>query len=70
VPLSGTGDLFSALYLGHYLSTKDPVLALQKAKHQMQKVIENTFHGNQRELQILSVDYKENIFELPQLHVL
>ena len=65
-PMSGLGDLFSALYLGNYLSTMDPIAALQKANHFMDKVIQNTFQSGKKELQVLSVDYKELRVELPE----
>jgi len=56
-PLSGTGDLFSALYLGNYLASKDCLSALQKTIVCMDKVVRNTFISGQRELKILSIDY-------------
>jgi pyridoxine kinase len=41
--ISGTGDLFSATYLGSYLSTKDTCLALRTAAYHMEQVMAKTF---------------------------
>lgn len=71
IPVNGTGDLFSSLFLGFYLRTKDIALALQNTVHNLQKVLENTYNQNERELQVLSVKYDaHDTFELPHLTVL
>jgi pyridoxine kinase len=56
-PVNGTGDLFSSLYLGHYLQTQNVGLALQYTVYHLQKVLENTYELKERELQVLSVRY-------------
>jgi pyridoxine kinase len=67
-PVNGTGDLFSSLYLGFYLRTKDIALALQNTVYNLQKVLENTYKLNERELQLLSVKYDaHDVSELPSL---
>lgn len=51
---NGTGDLFSALFLGNYLKTKNAEMALNQTAIQIERVIESTFSKNRRELDILS----------------
>lgn len=58
-PINGTGDLFSALYLGHFLLTKDPVMALQCAMGTTNQIIETTAKTKQRELKIVGHNYKD-----------
>ncbi|HAX92092.1 MAG TPA: pyridoxal kinase [Rhodospirillaceae bacterium] len=57
IPVNGTGDLFSALFLGSYLKHRDKTLALRHAVHFMQKVMQNTFERQTRELQVTSERY-------------
>jgi pyridoxine kinase len=57
VPLSGTGDLLSALFLGSYLKTRKTDVALRFACDWMDQVIQNTLRSGQRELQVTSVRY-------------
>lgn len=57
--LSGTGDLFSALYLGHFLLTKDSVLAFSLALNKTYEVIQATQTANHRELKIIGNDYTQ-----------
>jgi pyridoxine kinase len=64
-PVNGTGDLFSSLYLGHYLNHYDIGLALQQAVYHLEEVLKNTYEQNSRELQVLSVRY-----ELPNINSL
>jgi pyridoxine kinase len=67
-PVNGTGDLFSSLYLGFYLRTKNIAFALQNTVYNLQKVLENTYKLNERELQLLSVKYDaHDVSELPNL---
>ncbi|MDX9690289.1 MAG: pyridoxal kinase [Proteobacteria bacterium] len=68
-PVNGTGDLFSALFLGHYLQDTDIAIALQKTTAMMQDVLQNTLKAGTRELQVLSGNYgKEPLFQnLPKL---
>ena len=56
-PLSGTGDLFSSVFLGTYLKKSDAGLALQTAVFYLEKVLLETQKQKERELQILSVRY-------------
>lgn len=53
-PLNGSGDLFSALYLGHYLLTKKPLLAFERAITTTHKVISDTVNAKQRELKVIN----------------
>lgn len=57
IPVNGTGDLFSSLYLGYYLRMKNIGVALQHTVHHLQQVLKNTYEGKERELQVLSVRY-------------
>lgn len=54
--MSGTGDLFSALYLGHYLATNQPLTSLQAAVFYTNKAVHNSI--GKSELQVLSVNYR------------
>ncbi len=54
---NGTGDLFSALFLGSYLQVKDAVEALRRTVYFTGLVMENTFQNGSRELKITSVNY-------------
>ncbi|MDQ8038794.1 MAG: pyridoxal kinase PdxY [Rickettsiella sp.] len=55
--INGTGDLFSALYLGHFLLTKDPVMAFQQAMNTTHKILVSTAKVKKRELQIIGNNY-------------
>lgn len=52
-PPNGTGDLFSALFLGHYLRHLDEVKALELAAAAIYGVLEYTFKNGYREMQII-----------------
>jgi pyridoxine kinase len=56
-PINGTGDLFSALYLGHFLLTKDPVIAFKHAMDTTYQIIAATAKEKQRELKIIGQNY-------------
>ncbi|MGE4351245.1 MAG: pyridoxal kinase [Bdellovibrionales bacterium] len=56
-PVNGTGDLFSASFLGAYLRYRDAGQALCYATTTLQTVLENTLHAQTRELQVLSMRY-------------
>lgn len=58
-PINGTGDLFSATFLGSYLANNNPVQALQHAVYYMQRVLENTMKCDAKELQVISIDYSQ-----------
>lgn len=57
-PINGTGDLFSGVFLGSYLKHQDIAIALQHTVYYLQSAIMATIASNERELQVLSVDYK------------
>ena len=50
VELGGTGDAFSALFLGHYLVTGDLRLALERAVSAMFALVEQTHAARADEL--------------------
>jgi pyridoxine kinase len=52
-PLNGTGDLISALILGHYLGSKSIAEALRLAASGMAEAIEATVAAGQRELALV-----------------
>jgi pyridoxine kinase len=56
---NGTGDIFSALFLGNYLSDKNPSTALAKTLASTYYVINETSKLAQRELAIIGHDYKK-----------
>ena len=71
VPPNGTGDLFSALYLGNFLQKRDPVSALEKTLQSVYKIVALTGYLNQRELaivQLLSTMESAMINTTPSLH--
>jgi pyridoxine kinase len=55
IPINGTGDLFSSVFLGMYLKTKDVLLSAQSAVFFLELAIKNTIDSGERELQVLSV---------------
>ncbi len=57
IPVNGTGDLFSAVFLGSFLATKNALAATKNAVYYMDLVVKNTFAINSRELQIISTRY-------------
>ncbi len=57
-PVNGTGDLFSAIFLGTYLATKNALKAALNATYYMNLIIKNTFKTASRELQVLSSFYE------------
>ena len=52
-PLSGAGDLASALFLGHYMAHKDPVAAFELMSDSLFSVIERTCSDCGRELGVI-----------------
>ncbi len=52
-PLRGTGDLCAALFLGKYLSRRDPVLALEEACSGLFAVLERTMEAGGGELRLV-----------------
>ena len=55
--LNGTGDLFSAVFLGSYLSHQDAIEATKNAVYYMDLVIKNTLARQVQELQVISTSY-------------
>ncbi|MDQ2995271.1 MAG: pyridoxal kinase [Pseudomonadota bacterium] len=65
---NGTGDLFSAVFLGSYLANKNPSEALQRTVYLTDQVMQNTFAAKSRELKIIGVNYAGTASgELPQI---
>lgn len=58
-PINGTGDAFSALYLGYYLQDKNPQQALAKTIYAMQIILESSFEKQSKELCLVGIDYKK-----------
>ncbi|MGC1854986.1 MAG: pyridoxal kinase PdxY [Candidatus Aquirickettsiella sp.] len=58
-PINGTGDLFSALFLGHLLLTKDALAAFSLALNKTYQVLQATHAENRRELKIIDNDYTQ-----------
>lgn len=54
---NGTGDLFSAVFLGSYLVNDEALDALRKTVYFMQLVMQNTFLQQSRELLVTSINY-------------
>ena len=52
-PIHGAGDLTSALFLGHYLADKDPVMALEFMGDSVHAVFERTLFDASRELSLV-----------------
>lgn len=51
---NGTGDLFSALFLGHYLKTTNAVAALEATVSAVFSILAYTYEVKQREMQIIA----------------
>lgn len=51
--INGTGDLFSALFLGNYLRNNDPFESLKITTSSVDEVIERTFVSKKKELQVI-----------------
>lgn len=65
---NGTGDLFSAVFLGCYLATKNPLESLRRTVFFTDQVMKNTFDAHSRELKIISVNYAVlNLDDLPHI---
>ncbi|CAL7961667.1 Pyridoxal kinase PdxY [Gammaproteobacteria bacterium] len=70
-PPNGSGDLFSALFLGSYLATNDGIESLRRTIYFMELVMNNTFQAGSRELLVTSVNYssfdQQSLFECTAL---
>lgn len=65
---SGTGDVFSAVFLGSFLSSKDSAYSLQNTVAVMDRLLMTTRMSESRELQVISVDYHlDSKKDLPDL---
>jgi pyridoxine kinase len=68
---SGTGDLFSSLFIATLLSNNNILLALKKATESIYGVLMKTLELNKRELQIISAQneiiYPTNNFKIVEL---
>jgi pyridoxine kinase len=62
--ISGTGDLFSALFLGLYKLEKDCLTALRKSVYYMDLVLVNTLLKQDNELQVNSISYQQKTEEI------
>lgn len=63
--VNGTGDLFSALYLGAFLRHPgQPELAFKEAVYLMDKVVQATAESGSSELAVLAVDYRNALDSL------
>ncbi len=60
VPPSGTGDLFSAIFLGSYLTYHNLEHALRRSVDLMNRVLAKTAASGGRELKVLDIDYKQD----------
>lgn len=54
---NGSGDLFSAVFLGSLLTTNNPLESLQRTVYFVDQVMRNTFEAQSRELLVTSVNY-------------
>lgn len=59
IPPNGTGDLFSAIFLGSYLEHNNLEKALRRSVALMDSVLAKTASHEQRELRVLDVDYRQ-----------
>ncbi|EDP46186.1 pyridoxal kinase PdxY [Rickettsiella grylli] len=57
--INGTGDLFSALYLGYFLLNNNALTAFQCALNKTHQVVQATQIAHCRELKIIHTDYKQ-----------
>jgi pyridoxine kinase len=53
-PLNGAGDLTAALFLGHYLDSRDPVASLEHMADSVYSVFERTYKDACRELSLVA----------------
>lgn len=60
VPPNGTGDLFSAVFLGSYLTHKNLDHALRRSVDILNRVLAKTAASGGRELRVLDVDYRQD----------
>lgn len=65
---NGSGDLFSALYLGHFLLSHDALMAFRLALNKTYQVIQTTIAANSHELKIIGNDYKHAAPDYVMLH--
>lgn len=71
VDIKGTGDLFSAIFLGSYISSQSAKTALQTSVYYIDKVLSITLKENLKELQVTKLDYKKVLpEELPKIVII
>jgi len=61
IPPNGTGDLFSAVFLGSYLATTDAKVSLKRTVYFTDQVMKNTYEKQSRELAVTSLHYNETV---------
>jgi pyridoxine kinase len=67
-PVNGTGDLFSAVFLGNYLTSNCFTTALQYAVYYVEQVLDITQKLKAKELQVTAINYSNNkIDNLPKI---
>lgn len=69
IPINGTGDLFSAIFLGTYIATSDALKAAKNAAYYMDVVIKNTCAIGSRELQVISAKYNLENKEMQHIQI-
>lgn len=57
IPINGTGDLFSAVFLGTYLATESALEAAKNAVYYMDLVVGKSFAAKSQELQVIATRY-------------
>ena len=71
VTLNGTGDAFTALYLGAYLQRPDPAHALRQATSAMYALVEATHRAGSRELVLVAAQDElaapQHLFEVSRV---
>ena len=69
IPVNGTGDLFSAVFLGTYLATKNAFAAAKNAAYYMDLIVHNTFKIQSRELQVITAKYNMDPKDIEAIEV-
>ncbi len=53
-PRNGTGDAIAALFLGHYLNSREVKFSLERAVSALFAILERTHHAGTREIQLIA----------------
>lgn len=64
---NGSGDLFSALLLGHFLLSRDPINAFKQAMNTTYQILDSSLQTKQRELKIIGYPYCDSAPNLIKL---